>query len=349
MSIEPVYAARPGSPPAAIAAGLTGLFEVPLRDLGETDARLRGIICPAPEMGAERVGITSQFLDDAETYHARYSNSAHFSRLFEQAFAAAGIAPEGGLTVLDIGTGSGTNTIQPCLTLFDGCRIVATDLSPDLLRILRHYVAEQGLEDRVVCVCTDAMNNFFRPASFDIVVGAAILHHLLDPGRALAAAFRALRPGGTAFFFEPFEGLGVLRVAFDLILERAAREALSLDPAAAKLLAAMCLDYATRAGSDKSAPHFRYMDDKWLFTRDWLQTASRQAGFTDMTIVPHASHATLFRDYTTGLLRLGAGLTAEALPDWAWDTIGRFDQGFSPEMKRDLLLEGTIVLRKATA
>ncbi len=334
-------------PHASLPSMLTSLFEAPLRNLGDFDPRLDEIFCPQPEVGAEKVGITEQFLSNAETYHTRYSNSAHFQRLFEQAFAAADIMPRSDLTILDIGTGSGTNTIQPCLTLFEGCRIVATDLSPDLLRMLRHYVVEQNLQERVVCVCTDAMNNFFKPSSFDVVVGAAILHHLLDPTRALTAAHRALKPGGIAFFFEPFEGLAVIRIAFDLILERAAREALPMDPAASKLLAAMSLDLATRAGSDKSAAHFRYMDDKWLFTRAWLEGASREAGFTSLAIVPHASHATLFRDYTSSLLQLGAGVGPETLPDWAWETIGVFDRAFSSEMKRDLLLEGTIVLRKA--
>jgi SAM-dependent methyltransferase len=330
-------------------AELTGLLEVPLCDLGEIDTRLDGIYCPREELGAEKVGITEQFLGDAENYSTRYANSAHFRGLFEQAFAAAGIVPQQGLTILDIGTGAGTNSVHPCLVLFEGCRIVATDLSPDLLRILRQDIVSNHLEDRVICVCTDAMNNFFRPSSFDIVVGAAILHHLLDPGRALAAAYRALKPGGIAIFFEPFEGVALLRLAFDLILQRAASDSLPLDPAAAKLLAALSLDYSVRAGSDKSAPHFRYMDDKWLFTRDWLERASREAGFGAMTIVPHSSHATLFRDYVTVLLKLGASLRPENLPDWAWEIIASFDRGLSPEMKRDLLLEGTIVLHKGTS
>ena len=65
--------------------------------------------------------------------------------------------------------------------------------------------------------------------------------------------------------------------------------------------------------------------------------------------MPHASHASLYAEQTVGLLRLGAGLGREALPAWAWDMLAVFDRGFSPEMKRDVLLEGTIVLRKAAA
>lgn len=108
----------------------------------------------------------------------------------------------------------------------------------------------------------------------------------------------------------------------------------------------MRLDWATRAGSDKSGPWFRHMDDKWLFTRSWLSQAARQVGFHEPVIVPHAAHDRLFRDYTAVTLRLAAGLEEDSLPDWAWETIARFDNGFSPDMKRDLLLEGTIVLHK---
>ena len=79
------------------------------------------------------------------------------------------------------------------------------------------------------------------------------------------------------------------------------------------------------------------MDNKWLFTRDWLVRASQNAGFSALTVVPHASHANLFQDYALGLLKLGAGLGQSALPKWAWETLAAFDQGFSTAMKRDLL------------
>jgi SAM-dependent methyltransferase len=85
--------------------------------------------------------------------------------------------------LLDLGSGSGTNTILPCLALFAECRIVATDLSPDLLRILRHYVVAKRLEERVVCVCTDAMRNFFRPQTFDFVVDSMEYILRVDPDR----------------------------------------------------------------------------------------------------------------------------------------------------------------------
>ena len=173
-----------------------------------------------------------------------------FIRLVTRAFDSIGYRPADGQVVLDIGSGSGTNTILPCLRLLKECRIIATDLSPDLLGLLHEYLVREQLDDRVACVCTDAMRNFFRPESVDMVLGAAILHHLLDPAHALETAYSALKPGGMAIFFEPFEGLAVLRIAFDLILDRAGRESEPLDPRVAGFLTAMSTDYAARAGSD---------------------------------------------------------------------------------------------------
>lgn len=85
-----------------------------------------------------------------------------------------------------------------------------------------------------MCVGTDAMNNYFRPDSFDMVVGGAILHHPLDGTKALAAAYRALKPGGVALFLEPFEGLAIVRVIFDPFTGRAGREGWLPEPAAGK-------------------------------------------------------------------------------------------------------------------
>lgn len=79
----------------------------------------------------------------------------------------------------------------------------------------------------------------------------------------------------------------------------------------------MSRDYATRAGSDKSAERFRYMDDKWLLTRDYLGRASPKVGFVRLTIVRRATSPTLFHDYVAGLLRLGAGPEPDSLPEWA--------------------------------
>jgi ubiquinone/menaquinone biosynthesis C-methylase UbiE len=321
-------------------------FQDKLVDLGTIEGRFSGILIPTAEIGAAKTGITDQFLSGAEAYHDRYADSEHWLRLFNRAFAEVTRPAAAGLEILDIGAGSGVNTVVPCLRLFPGCRIVATDFSAPLLRILRSYLFESGLNDRVACVCTDAMRTQFRPASFDVVVGGSILHHLVQPELALAAAYRALKRGGLALFFEPFEGYAVLRVAFELILARARRDSLPLPDALAAMMTAMIRDFAMRAGTDKSAPVFRDVDDKWLFTRTYLERVTRDIGFSAMTLVPTEKPRRQFRLAAEGLVKVGAGLKAHDLPDWAWEYIDKFDQTFSEEMKREIPLECAIALQK---
>jgi SAM-dependent methyltransferase len=322
-------------------------FRIPLVDLGETDKNFRGIYAPRSEIGTDKIGITDQFLSNAQSYHEAYSASDHFTRLFRSAISAAQLRQDKEMCILDIGSGSGSNTVIPCLRLFDGCRIIATDLSPNLLRLLRQYIVQQRLEERVACVCTDAMSDNFRPGVFDMVVGASILHHLIDPQVALAAAYRALRPGGAALFFEPFEGWGILGLTFTRILDRAEREGLVLNDGATKLLRGMRTDLAARTGTDKSAPRFRHMDDKWLFTNPYVEASARRAGFDAITMVPQTPQDLTHYYRSTVAMLLGLkGMTPDELPDWVWQEIDLVDTSFSREMKLESALERTIVLRK---
>ncbi len=315
-------------------------------DLGATDPRLEGIFAPESEKNAERIGITDQFLENAEKYSATYSSTPHFRRLFDEAFRTIGYSPHRDAALLDIGCGSGANSVVPCLELFPDCRIVASDLSPDLLRLLRGYLKAKRVEDRVACFCADAMHDYFHPEAFDAVVGAAILHHIIDPVETLQAASRALHPGGIAIFFEPFEGMALLRIAFTFILEQSAREQESLAPNVADFLKMMIVDIEVRTGTDKSHERYKHIDDKWLFTRTYIERAAAFANFSSVRIVPHAHHAHSIQEYVVVLLRLGIDAEAGALPRWAWETIEKFDDAFSTDMKADLSFEATVVFQK---
>ena len=59
--------------------------------------------------------------------------------------------------------------------------------------------------DRVRAGLRRCRGRKLSPGVADLAVGAAILHHILDPAKVLASCHRALKPGGWAIFFEPFE------------------------------------------------------------------------------------------------------------------------------------------------
>ena len=292
-------------------------------------------------------GISEQFTANAAEYHARYAASAHFEALFRNTLTRLEITVPEAPLIFDMGSGSGVNSIVPCFNLFPGARQVASDLSGDLLVMLADYAAASGLSDRVVCVMMDAMSRQVAPGAFDLVTGASILHHLARPVRGLKAAADALKPGGQAIFFEPFDGYGLIRLAYERILAEAA---LRNDPLAAPVeqaLRAMVDDIAARTNPDPTAPGFADLDDKWLFSREFMEQAAKDCGFASARFLSHNNHATFYRDHTQVQLRLATGRDDLALPDWATAIMDDFDRALPRAVKNLLMLEGSVVLTKA--
>lgn len=238
-------------------------FSTKLVDMGELDSRLAGIWTPESQLHAVPVGLTEQFTEQAGDYAAKYASSSYFRTLIVRGLALSGARLGRAPRILDIGTGAGDNSVFPCLDLFENAEIVATDLSPDLLVLLRREVDRRRVADSVAVACADAMLDVFVPESFDLVTGMAILHHLIDPSRALVAAWRALKPGGFAVFFEPFEfGHSILTLVFERIMSEAALRASGLDPMVLHFMHLFTEGARRRLGRDKSSSIFREVDDK---------------------------------------------------------------------------------------
>jgi SAM-dependent methyltransferase len=98
---------------------------------------------------------------------------------------------------LEIGAGTGYFSLN-LLKAGVVAEAVCTDISPGMLRTLEANAAGLGLE--VETAACDAAALPFEDASFDLVLGHAVLHHLPDLEAAFAEFHRVLRPGGTLFF-----------------------------------------------------------------------------------------------------------------------------------------------------
>jgi SAM-dependent methyltransferase len=335
---------------AAVSAGSTppdwaaDLFTAPLVPLHDTAGRAT----PVWSIDADSTGakISEQFKANAGEYHARYAASAHFEILFRQALTATDLQVAESPLILDLGSGSGVNSVVPSFVLFPGARQVATDLSGELLAILADYAIQTDQAERVLCVEMDAMSSHIAPGRFDLVTGGAILHHLVFPILGLRAAARALKPGGHAIFMEPFDGYGLIRLAYERILAEADLRGEPLAPEVERTFRTMIVDIAARTAPDPRAPGFTDLDDKWLFSREQLDAAARSCGFSDVRFVAHNDHRTLYRDAAFVQMRLGAGRDDLSLPDWAIDILDGFDRALPPAVKRLLILEGSIVLTK---
>jgi SAM-dependent methyltransferase len=287
-------------------------------------------------------GITEQFLKDAAVYHDRYFAPSEFEGKIARAIEAVGWRiPEKPLA-LDFGSGSG-NTMMPLLQLRDDLRVVAIDLSVDLLRILHRLLSQrQGVAGRFACVCGNLDTSDLGSGVFDMVVGSAILHHLLHPRAALKSALKALKPGGIAIFFEPFEyGCLLLNVVYLTLLDQARARGGLPDPVRSHFQA-MVRDYNARFDAGTEKPHTPYLDDKWLFTRDFFISVAEELDLRAARIDPAGlAFETMLSDYVKATMG-HAGLSADALPAWADEELARIDGQISPDLKREALIEGTI-------
>lgn len=321
---------------------LASFFDEPLVDMGEEEPAFAGIHAPQGSLGAERVGVTAQFLENAEQYHRAYFDTSYWDTLLGPALDAAGNpAPA---RIIDIGSGSG-NSVMPLAGRFPRARIVATDISPQLLAILRNFLqAQPGGDERFGLVCVDAMSAPYRAEVADLAVGAAMLHHILEPERVLERCMHALAPGGWAIFFEPFEaGNALLYLAYCRLLARASA-AERAEPGL-QVIERWVDDYRQRH-RPRDDPFYRQLDDKWIFTRTYFERLRAKQGWAEL--VTYALHVkpTGYRDQARVHLRLGAGLAPEALAPWAWSVLDETDAALSEDLRAELAQEAAVLLRK---
>ncbi|HEX3520170.1 MAG TPA: class I SAM-dependent methyltransferase [Solirubrobacteraceae bacterium] len=98
---------------------------------------------------------------------------------------------------LEIGSGTGYFTLNLLRAGLIG-EATCSDISPGMLDTLAGNAQRLGLDVRTEPA--DAERLPFADASFDLVLGHAVLHHIPDLPRAFAEFERVLAPGGTIMF-----------------------------------------------------------------------------------------------------------------------------------------------------
>jgi ubiquinone/menaquinone biosynthesis C-methylase UbiE len=90
-------------------------------------------------------------------------------------------------------------------------QVTGIDISEAEIEEAERRALEEGYADRAEFMAADAHHTAFPDDSFDLIVGAAILHHL-DLTIALAELRRILAPGGRAVFQEPLAHNPLIRL-----------------------------------------------------------------------------------------------------------------------------------------
>ncbi len=177
---------------------------------------------------------------------------------------------------LEIGAGTGyfsLNLLRAGVVREATC----TDISPGMLDTLEGNAA--GLGVPVTTEVADAEHLPFPDASFDLVLGHAVLHHIPDLERAFDEFARVLRPGGTLFFAgEPSRhGDRIAAVPKQAALRAAPlwRRALGAGPA---------LEHHDGPAGEPDDHHLEYQVDVHAFDPGQLSRYAAGAGFVDAKV-----------------------------------------------------------------
>ena len=289
-----------------------------------------------------RSGVTEQFIENAEVYHERYANDEHWRWLLRQGLSAAKIDCLQPLEVLDIGSGSG-NSFFAAMHLLPHANIVASDISPALLKILLR-VAEPIGARRPSAYCFDLHKDFFTKETFDIAIGGAILHHMLDPKAVLANVISWCKAGGKIIMFEPMEASAHFNsIVYHKLIDELDGEA---DPTLIEHFRAMILAYNARFGFPNEKPWTKQLDDKLFFTHDALRTIGRDLGFTVDTVEPMlANTSASIEQAIMANIRL-SGNAHLPIPARLPQILNYLDASVSDALKRELASKAAIVLRR---
>ncbi|MFC6355510.1 methyltransferase domain-containing protein [Luethyella okanaganae] len=101
---------------------------------------------------------------------------------------------EAGLTVLDVGSGPGTITVDLARRVSPG-RVVGIDASSGIVEQANGLADDNGL-DNVSFVVGNVYDLGFPDDSFDIVHAHQVMQHLRRPVDAMREVLRVLKPGG---------------------------------------------------------------------------------------------------------------------------------------------------------
>lgn len=145
------------------------------------------------------------FDSDAAALAQRIQSHEKFGTndLNEWIFSA--LDPQDGQSVLDLGCGTGKQSIPMAQRVGkDGC-VVSVDISEDAIKTVREKADQSGLQDRIEphVLTLDRIGEIASPAEFDKIVASYSIYYVEDSNRLFETLSGALKPGGRLFFCGP--------------------------------------------------------------------------------------------------------------------------------------------------
>jgi precorrin-6B methylase 2 len=106
-----------------------------------------------------------------------------------------------GMVVADIGAGTGYLARRMAPAVRPGGKVLAVDVQPEMVKLLRSMVRQTGLSQIQPSLGTE-VDVRLPPSSVDLAIMVDVYHELAFPYEVLASIIRALKPGGQLVFVE---------------------------------------------------------------------------------------------------------------------------------------------------
>jgi ubiquinone/menaquinone biosynthesis C-methylase UbiE len=118
----------------------------------------------------------------------------------EKMLDSLGIEP--GMVVADVGAGAGYNTLRLAKRVGETGKVLATDLQPQMLAMLKQNVRQAGVAKVVKPILCTQTDPKLPESAVDLILMVDVYHEASDPDSALEGWKKALKPGGRIVFVE---------------------------------------------------------------------------------------------------------------------------------------------------
>ncbi len=106
-----------------------------------------------------------------------------------------------GMTVADVGAGTGYFTWRMAQAVAPGGQVYASDVQPQMIALLKRAMGERGVGN-VVPVQASVQDAGLKPASLDLALLVDVYHELEYPLEVMSGVVRALKPGARLVLVE---------------------------------------------------------------------------------------------------------------------------------------------------
>lgn len=151
------------------------------------------------KMRQGRFNTDSVALQNRLTAHDKFAKKELNDWLFEL------LTPQSGHQILDLGCGTGKQSLALAEIVGENRHIVSVDISAESLETLNHTATQRGLAERITTYHRDldAFGEGFEDESFDRAVASFSLYYAEDSDAVISAVSRVLKRGGLFVFCGP--------------------------------------------------------------------------------------------------------------------------------------------------